>query len=130
MDRLQPSVQLCVSSRPKPPKRRWFVSSIALFCTLGMLGCASPGQEQVSQTYQDLDFSLLESEAQTTADCIEAETGFIVDVYRDGSIGYSSQAVPASQQDVYDAAYETCAATVPQPGNFQVKRYRGVISRV
>lgn len=98
-----------------PRSRRRSSTAIALSCALGLLGCASGGQGQVSQSYQDLDFSLLGSEAQTIADCIEAETGFIVDAYPDGSIGYSPQAVPISQEDVLDAAFETCAATVPQP---------------
>ena len=76
---------------------------------LTVAGCAgSPESSKIAQEYEALEFSVLEDNANKVVSCVEEMTGFVVVAGKDGSVGYESKDVPASQYSLVDEAIPAC----------------------
>lgn len=86
-------------------------------------GCAGGPEVYSGPQYQDFDFAILEREAQIVADCVQERAGFVVDVFKDGSLGYGSATIPESQWDVVDEEIDNCTnELIPRaPETFSVE---------
>jgi hypothetical protein len=91
-----------------PQQSRTFRYAVFAVGLLVLSGCASSEESAIAQEYASIEFSLLEDNANKVVECVHERTGFTVTADRDGSVGYTSQDVPASQYSVVDAAIPAC----------------------
>ncbi|XBH22975.1 hypothetical protein V5R04_07125 [Jonesiaceae bacterium BS-20] len=94
-----------------------------LFFVLTVGGCSSGPEAHSGPLYQDFDFAILEQEAQIVADCVEDRTGFVLDVFENGGVGYGSDTVPKAQSEAVSDEIDNCTAElIPQsPETFSVE---------
>lgn len=80
---------------------------------LALVGCAPSESSSITQVYQDLSYENVEERGQKIADCVEESTGFVLDVGRDGSVGFSNYDVPPEQSDLVVEEIDRCMGISP-----------------
>lgn len=77
---------------------------------LALAGCAGKSEPTAAQDYAELSYAQDQKRGQQVADCLAESTGFILEVDWQGGIGYSSEEVPQSQQELVDEEMDRCHA--------------------